>query len=240
MNKLKRQLFLLLLLLATSLACAAVGKYLPPPVTILAAPAESAKWDAAGLQKASEIIDERLKGKVAGKYVIKITKDNQISIELYNAQDLDVAQKAVSGQGVILFIDSLDAYSVGDEVKIDDKTKIILTQADIQSADVSPSQVDDQYQISFTLNPTGTTKLDEYTSKSENIGHFLAIVRDGIVVSCPRVNGEISGGKGVITGAFTQQEAEELASQLTHPPLPFPLIVAKVNKLPLPETTVTP
>lgn len=229
MNKFKRQLFLLLLLLTTSLACAAIGKYLPPQVTILAAPAESTTWDAAGLQKASEMIDERLKEKVTGKYAVKVTEKNQISVELYNAQDLDIAQKLITEPGTILFIDSLDVYSVGAEAKIDDKTKIILTQADIQSADVSPSQVGDQYQIFFALNPAGTAKLDEYTRQSENIGHFLAILRDDIVVSCPRVYGEIAGGKGVITGAFTQQEAEELASLMTRPPLPFQLVIAKVT-----------
>jgi preprotein translocase subunit SecD len=228
-NKLKRQLFLLLLLLSTSLACAAVGKYLPPQVTILAAPAESVKWDAASLQKAGEIIDERLKEKVTGKYAVKTTEKNQISVELYNAQDLDIAQKVITEPGAILFIDSLDVYSVGAEAKIDEKTKIILTQEDIQSADVSPSQVGDQYQISFTLNSAGTKNLADYTGESENIGHFLAILRDGIVVSCPRVYGEIAGGKGVITGAFTQQEAEELAALMTHPPLPFQLIVTKVT-----------
>jgi preprotein translocase subunit SecD len=97
--------------------------------------------------------------------------------------------------------------------------------------------VDDQYQISFTLNSAGTRKLSDYTGESENIGHFLAILRDGIVVSCPRVNGEIAGGKGVITGAFSQQEAEELASLMTHPPLPFQLVIAKVTGW---QVTVTP
>jgi preprotein translocase subunit SecD len=236
-NRFKRQFFLLLLLLVTSLACAAVGKYLPPQVTILAAPAELATWDAASLQKASEVIDERLKEKAAGKYAVKIAKNNQISIELYNAQDLDIAQKSITEPGVILFIDSLDVYSVGEEAKVDDKTEIVLTKADIQSTNVSPSQVDDQYQISFTLNPVGTNKLADYTGKGDNIGHFLAILRDGIVVSCPRVNGEIAGGKGVITGAFTQQEAEELASQLTHPPLPFQLVIVKVTGW---QATTTP
>lgn len=226
MSKLKPQLFFPLLLLAASLACSAVGKYLPPPVTILAAPAESASWDAAGLQKASDIIGERLKEKAAGKYAVKITKNNQISVELYDSVDLDVAQKLITEPGVILFIDSLDAYSLGDEVKIDDKTKVVLTQVNIHSAEASALDASDQYQIAFTLNPDGTKKLAQYTS--ENVGHFLAILRDGRVVSCPRVTGEITGGEGIISGTF--QEAEDFAFLLTHPPLPFPLAVVKVNK----------
>jgi len=227
-SKFKPQLFFPLLLLAASLACSAVGKYLPPPVTILAAPAGSVSWDAAGLQKASDILGERLKEKAAGKYAVKITKNNQISVELYDAADLDLAQKLITEPGVILFIDSLDAYSLGDEVKIDDKTKVILTQVNIHSAEASAADVSDQYQIAFTLNPAGTQKLAQYTS--ENVGHFLAILRDGHVVSCPRVTGEITGGEGIISGTFTQQEAEDFAFLLTHPPLPFPLAVVKINK----------
>ena len=226
MNSFKWRLFLPFLLLASSLACSAVAKYLPPAVTILAAPAESAIWEAASLQQASEIVAARLKEQAAGKFSVQVTAENQISVALYDAKDLEVAEKLITEPGVVIFVDTLGFSPIGEAVE--SPKQVILTQADIQNALAQKFQESDQYEVSFTLNPAGTQKLAVYTR--ENIGHFLAIVRDGRVVSCPRINGEILGGQGIISGVFNQQEAEELAALLTRPPLPFPLVVVKVNQ----------
>ena len=115
MNKIKWWLVLPLLLLASSLSCSTVAKYLPPAVTILAAPAESATWDAASLQKASEIIAERLNGKVAGKFSVQVKGENQISVALYDAKDLDVAEELITEPGLVVFADTEKIYSPGDE-----------------------------------------------------------------------------------------------------------------------------
>jgi preprotein translocase subunit SecD len=224
-NKIKWWLFLPFLLLASSLACSTATKYLPPAVTILAAPAESATWDAASFQKASEIIAERLKEKASGKFSVQVTGANQISVALYAAKDLDVTQKLITEPGLVVFADTEKIYSPGDEFET--PKEVILTQADIQTASSMESQADGQAEVSFILNPAGAKKLANYTR--ENVGHFLAIVRDGRVVSCPRINGEILGGRGIIAGVFNPQEADELAAVLTHPPLPFPLVIVKID-----------
>jgi preprotein translocase subunit SecD len=224
-NSFNWRFFLPFLLLVSSLACSAIAKYLPPAVTILAAPAESAIWDAASLQRASEIVAARLKEKSTGKFSVQVKDDNQISVALDEAIDLDVAKKLITEAGVVVFVDTKEVIPTGDEIK--SLEKVILTQADIQNAKAQESDFDQQYEVAFTLNPVGTKKLADYTR--ENIGHYLAIVRDGRVVSCPCINGEILGGQGIISGSFNQQEAEELAALLTHPPLPFPLEVVEID-----------
>jgi len=224
-NKIKLRLFLPFLLLATSLACSAVAKVMPPAVTILAAPDKSATWDAASLQKASEIIAGRLKARAAGQFSVQVTGGKQINVALFDVKDLDVAQRSISEMGVVVFADVQKSYYPGDE--IDPQSQAILTQVDFQSAEAQKPEYGD-YNVAFTLTAEGTKKLAEYTRA--NVGHFLAIVRDGRVVSCPRVTGEIAGGEGIISGTFTQQEAEELAFLLTHPPLPFPLVVVEIKK----------
>jgi len=45
----------------------------------------------------------------------------------------------------------------------------------------------------------------------------LAIVLDGVLYSAPRIMGEIPGGRGIISGSFSPEEALELASILQHP-----------------------
>ena len=54
----------------------------------------------------------------------------------------------------------------------------------------------------------------------------MAIVLDKKVVSVPRINQAITDGKGVISGNFTIETANDLAVQLRYGSLPIPLRVA--------------
>ncbi|MBP5318076.1 MAG: protein translocase subunit SecD, partial [Paludibacteraceae bacterium] len=56
----------------------------------------------------------------------------------------------------------------------------------------------------------------------ENVGRFIAVVMDDMVYSCPKVNGEITGGRSEITGNFTPQEAKDLANVLKSGKMPAP------------------
>jgi len=60
------------------------------------------------------------------------------------------------------------------------------------------------------------------TMTANNIGRCIAVVLDGMVYSAPRVNSEITGGRSVITGHFTVQEADDLANVLRSGKLPAP------------------
>lgn len=51
---------------------------------------------------------------------------------------------------------------------------------------------------------------------------YIAITLDGVVYSAPRVDKEISGGRTEISGAFTVQEAKDLATVLRAGKLPVP------------------
>lgn len=90
-----------------------------------------------------------------------------------------------------------------------------LTGAYIQSAGVIRDPVSNQPQIDFTLNTEGAKIFAEVTR--ENIGRLLAIVLDGELYSAPRIQGEIPGGRGQITGSFDLKEAFELANVLENP-----------------------
>ncbi len=100
----------------------------------------------------------------------------------------------------------------------------VITGADLQSVLVQPGATG-SYEISFELKASGTKIFADYTSK--NIGKILAIVLDKKVISAPSINGAITGGTGVITGTFTQAEANALAVQLRYGSLPVPVQVAE-------------
>lgn len=75
-------------------------------------------------------------------------------------------------------------------------------------------------QISFELDPEASTLFAEFTGA--NIGQPLAIVIDGEIVSVPIIQAAIFGS-GVISGTFTEAEAESLAAVLRSEVLPLPL-----------------
>jgi SecD/SecF fusion protein len=66
--------------------------------------------------------------------------------------------------------------------------------------------------IKMQMTPTGSRTWAKLTG--DNVGRPVAIVLDDIVYSAPNVNGAIEGGNSEISGNFTVEEAQDLASVL--------------------------
>src|SRR5665213_3241667 len=66
--------------------------------------------------------------------------------------------------------------------------------------------------IKMTMTPTGSRIWAKLTT--DNVNKPVAIVLDDIVYSAPNVNGPIEGGNSEISGNFTVQQAQDLASIL--------------------------
>lgn len=75
--------------------------------------------------------------------------------------------------------------------------------------------------VAITFNKEGAELFGKITR--EHTGEMLAIFLDGDLVSAPRINEEISGGKAVISGNFTPEEAKTLAENLNFGALPVPI-----------------
>ncbi len=74
--------------------------------------------------------------------------------------------------------------------------------------------------VSMTMNSDGAKEWAKLTG--ENIGNSIAIVLDGYVYSAPNVNSKIENGSSEISGAFTVQEAVDLANVLKSGKVPAP------------------
>jgi SecD/SecF fusion protein len=66
--------------------------------------------------------------------------------------------------------------------------------------------------IKMQMTPAGSRTWAKLTA--DNVGRPIAIVLDDIVYSAPNVNGPIEGGNSEISGNFTVEEAQDLASIL--------------------------
>ncbi len=96
-----------------------------------------------------------------------------------------------------------------------------LTGKQLKRATVSFDQVSGSPQVDLEFDSEGTKLFAKITK--ENINKRVAIYLDGVPISAPVVQSEITNGRAVISGGFTVQEAKELAQRLNAGALPIPI-----------------
>jgi preprotein translocase subunit SecD len=98
-----------------------------------------------------------------------------------------------------------------------------LTGKELKRAEVAFDQRTGEPQVSLEFKTEGAKLFGELTTKY--IGKSIAIYLDNDLVSAPTVNTPILDGNAVITGGFTVQQAQQLATQLNAGALPVPVQV---------------
>jgi preprotein translocase subunit SecD len=171
--------------------------------------------------------------------------DDRILIQLPGVQDPDRA-KALIGQTGLLEFKLLDERTSAEEAlagrvpegsevlyqrRVDKESKqetkipfvvqkrTLLTGNELTDASVQadPNSTGN-WQVSITFSAAGAQRFGEITEQS--VGRHLAIILDGTVYSAPRINERIPGGRAVITGQFTVDQARDLAIVLREGALP--------------------
>ncbi len=110
------------------------------------------------------------------------------------------------------------------------KKEAELTGEVIRDAKHEPAQSQDlqhlgSWQVSIEFKREAARRFATLTGK--NINKRLAIVLDGIVQSAPEIVQRIPGGKAMITGRFTAEQARDLAIILRAGALPAPLKIVE-------------
>ncbi|MFV0362209.1 MAG: protein translocase subunit SecD [Suipraeoptans sp.] len=127
--------------------------------------------------------------------------DDRINIEIPGVTDANAILEELGKPGALSF-----TTSDGTEV---------LSGSDVSTA-TTQSGTDDlnnqEYSVKLSLTSEGAQKFA--TATSENVGNVINIIYDGETISSPRVNEAITGGEAYITGSFTHDEAENLASTI--------------------------
>jgi preprotein translocase subunit SecD len=100
----------------------------------------------------------------------------------------------------------------------------VVDGSELRSADASEGRAgggDSNYEIDFTLKPTGAEKFGAWTGA--NVNAYMAVVLNDEVKSAPFIKSQITD-RGQITGSFTEQSAKDLALTLRSGALPAPLV----------------
>ncbi len=137
--------------------------------------------------------------------------------------DIAEAQKGNLEAGTQLLYERNTNKSTGvvTETPVVVYSKTALTGDLLEDANV---RIDTRYNepyVSIDFNSVGAKRFDQITAAS--VGKRMAIVLDDTVYSAPVIRERISGGSAQISGAFTSQEATDLAIVLRAGSLPAPV-----------------
>ena len=88
---------------------------------------------------------------------------------------------------------------------------VTLTNADVAQA--SPQPTGDGFNVGILLTEKGALKLARLTKA--HVGEFVAIMLGGQVTAIPKIMGEITGGRAIVHGNFTEEEARSIAQGIT-------------------------
>jgi preprotein translocase subunit SecD len=99
-----------------------------------------------------------------------------------------------------------------------------LTGTYLKKSNLLFDQTTNRPTVELIFNDTGAELFASITKA--NIGKQIAIFLDGSPISAPNVNEEITGGKAVISGNFSVEEARVLVGRLNSGALPVPIALA--------------
>jgi len=192
------------------------------------------------MEAARSIVENRVNGLGVTEPIVQGVGSRRILVQLPGISDPEAAIATLRQTGLMEWVDTGAEYlKPGTEIKtdyatsapLDTSTEVsatqkiyhtVLTGRNLRRASVQFDR-NGLPVIAFELDAEGGEIFAQHTAN--NTGHYLAIVLDEVIISCPRIQSTIPDGRGQITGRFTVEEAKAMVLQLRYGALPVPLKV---------------
>ncbi|HNB16345.1 MAG TPA: protein translocase subunit SecD [Candidatus Obscuribacter sp.] len=175
------------------------------------------------------VIDNRINSLGVSETLVQRAGKDRLIVELPGIKDPQQAKDRIGTTALLEFKEMVLTSDGGVTWK-----DVNLTGADFKHAQATPMAAGN-YQVDFEFKPEGAKKFGDLTSRL--VGQYIGIFLDGQPVDrgpdgrpVPierypgvRVNEPITGGRGQITGSFSQAQAVDLALKLNAGALPVPV-----------------
>ena len=209
--------------------------YFGPKISIVFEPdySQISAIDSSALEKTAEILTTRVHNLGYSNISFIVNDNNQIISKVPSYIDTKSLVEKISPIGLLEFVDlgntplpqgtviSTDLEDVYIQQTTDEKRwHTIMANEGINEASISKDEAGN-FQIMFSLTDKGKKVFADHTTA--NIGAYLGIVLDKVVMSVPIINQPITDGQGMISGAYTQESAQDLVIILKATPLPIPI-----------------
>lgn len=164
------------------------------------------------VERARQILERRINEMGLAEPLIQREGKKRIIIELPGVKDPDQAIKTIGKTAVMEFKD--------------ENGVVHLTGNDLKDAKEQIGQ-NKQFMVAIEFTDEGAKKFADLTT--QNVSRHIGIYLDGEQLTNPVVNEPITGGKAVITGSKTLDEAKNLAILLRSGALPVKVNVLEVR-----------
>lgn len=158
----------------------------------------------AGMESVLTVMRDRLDGQGLTEALCYLTGDDMITIEIPDIDDPNEAIESFMQTAKLQFKDS--------------SGNVVLEGEHVDSAFAgwyqTSSTGSSELAVSLTLTDEGAKKFATATATAAASGDYISIYVDDVEISRPTVNEAITDGKAIITGSFTQEEAESLANNI--------------------------
>ena len=192
-------------------------------VLLEAAPPEGQAVTPEAMEAAKAIIDQRVNALGVAEPVIQLQGERRIVVELPGLEDEAAAIQLFGETGLLEFIDVGDTPPAQGTRLAEGQYPTILTGKNLRSSEVGFDEFR-RPQINFQWDSEGAGIFSAHTK--DNIGRYLAITMDKVVLSTPVINSQISDS-GRITGQFSLEEARRIVIQLKYGALPIPMKIVQ-------------
>ncbi len=161
---------------------------------------------------------------------------DRINIEIPGVSDANAILEELGKPGSLYFIaehdpegnlnyqilgmgnDGRPVYTMYKTIEeLEEEGSIVLVGTDVKNAQAGSTSNDMQnseFVVELSMTEEGTTKFADATTKALQNGESIGIYYDGSIISAPNVNSAITDGQAQITGNFTFEEAQQLASTI--------------------------
>lgn len=141
--------------------------------------------------------------------------NNRISVDIPGVDDAEEAVNTIGSTAQLFFTD--------------ENMNVLLTGEDVADARSAVNSQTGGYEIELEFTAEGSKLFADATTN--NVGKPIYIFLDNTILSAATVNEPITGGKAVITGNFTSDEARTTANLIKSGSLPFSLSTISVNNV---------
>ena len=129
--------------------------------------------------------------------LLACSENEKVTLEFYIAED-----EPATDLRAVVFEPTGDIFYLYNEV--------LVNQFDIESAAVVTQQ--GRPAVELILTSEGAKKFEKLTA--QNVGKRCGMVVSGKLLSAPIIRDTIAGGRAIISGIFTESEAENIANGL--------------------------
>ncbi len=197
-------------------------------------------------QTAVVVLEDRLARPGLCSVATRLNADGTLMLEIATAEEPAAFVGPMLRPGTLTFHAVVPEYQPGETLPsglttlpgTDDQGDYVVEQEPLMYGDAIESVAAEftsygQWAINIAFSRKGTERFGQITS--DLLGQPLAIVFDDQVLSAPMIHEPILGGRGMISGNFTETEAHEMAAILASGPLPPGLSILSIKALPLTE-----